>query len=161
MAAYNVARGGELDSVLMQGPLGIVATAVTPVVMVSATAILIGGVNAKHQALADRVRLLMAEFRNPQTSEARKRNVLMQVKLFRRRLRYATLSHLGLYVAAACFITMVMIISLSTATASALKLTLPFFIAGVSLLLGAVLTEVLELLLANKTLDLEIDRTPS
>ncbi len=86
----------------MQGPLGVVAVAVTPVVMVSATAILIGGVSAKHQALADRLRLLMAEFRSPQTSEARKQSVLAQVKLFRRRLKYATLSHLGLYVAAAC-----------------------------------------------------------
>ncbi len=54
-----------------------------------------------------------------------------------------------------------MIISLSTATASALKLTLPVFIAGVFLLLGAVLTEVLELLLANKTLDLETGSKPS
>lgn len=56
---------------------------------------------------------------------------------------------------------MVMIISLSTATAFALKLTLPFFIAGVFLLLGAVVTEVLELLLADKTLDLETESTPS
>ncbi len=145
----------------MDGPLGVVTIALTPVVLVSATAILIGGVNAKHQALADRLRLLMAEFRNPRTSETRRQNVLLQVKLFRRRLQYATLSHLGLYVAAACFISMVMIISLSTATASALKLTLPFFISGVFLLLGAVLTEVLELLLANKTLDLETGRKPS
>ena len=129
--------------------------------MVSATAILISGVNAKHQALADRLRLLMAEFRHPQTPEARKQNVLAQVKLFRRRLKYATVSHLGLYVAVACFISMVMIVSVSTATAYALKLTLPLFIAGVTLLLGAVLSEVLELLLANKTLDLEMGSTPS
>ncbi len=145
----------------MQGPLGVVAAAVTPVFMVSATAILIGGVSAKHQALADRLRLLMTEYRYPQTSEARKQNVLAQVKLFRRRLRYATLSHLGLYIATACFISVAMIISLSAATASALKLTLPFFISGVFLLLGAVLTEVLELLLANKTLDLETGNTSS
>lgn len=84
-----------MHSVLTQGPLDIVAAAVTPAVMVSATAILISGVNSKHQALADRLRLLTAEFRNPLTADARRQNVLAQMKLFRRRLKYVTLSHVA------------------------------------------------------------------
>lgn len=54
-----------------------------------------------------------------------------------------------------------MIISVTTATAYAVKFTLPLFFAGVFLLLGAVLAEVLELLLASKTLDMEMGGTLS
>jgi hypothetical protein len=51
----------------IDNPLQVVASAVTPVVLVSATAILIGGVNARHVAIADRIRSLTAEFRNAAT----------------------------------------------------------------------------------------------
>ncbi len=149
-----------LDQVITQGPLAVVAAAVTPVVMISATAILIGGVSAKHQSLSDRLRALTAEYRLPETSDHRKAGIRTQLRLFRRRVRYVTLAHLGLYLAVACFIGMVMVISLSPMTGSGTRLTLPMFISGVLLLLGAVVSEVLELLLASRTLELEEDLLP-
>jgi len=138
--------------------MGVVAVAITPVVMISATAILIGGVGAKHQSLSDRVRQLMTEHRPPETTAERKENIARQIELFRRRLLHALLAHLGLYFAVACFTGMVMVIVLMPVTESAARLTLPLFVAGVLLLLGAVIMEVLELLLAEKTLRLETNQ---
>ncbi|MDQ6665499.1 MAG: DUF2721 domain-containing protein [Acidobacteriota bacterium] len=142
----------------MQGPLGVVAVAITPVVMISATAILISGVSAKHQSLADRARQLMTEYRLSGTTPERKENIVRQMELFRRRLHHAMLAHLGLYFAVACFIGMIVAISLIPVTESAAQLTLPLFLAGVLLLLGAVIMEVLELLLAGKTLGVETNQ---
>ncbi len=53
---------------LIDDPLQVVASAVTPVVLVSATAILIGGVNSRHISISDRIRSLTAEYRNPGTT---------------------------------------------------------------------------------------------
>ena len=92
-----------------------------------------------------------------QTSAERKSSIAAQLRLFRRRVKYVTLAHLGLYLAVACFIGMVMVIGLSPVTGSWARLTLPMFISGVLLLLSAVVSEVLELLLASRTLDLEND----
>ncbi|MDQ2898580.1 MAG: DUF2721 domain-containing protein [Acidobacteriota bacterium] len=142
----------------MQGPLGVVAVAIAPVVMISATAVLIGGVSAKHQSMGDRVRQLMTEYRREETTVGRKENNARQIDLFRRRLRHAMLAHLGLYFAVSCFIGMVMAIVSMPVTESAARLTMPLFVAGVLLLLGAVIMEVLELLLAGKTLSLETDQ---
>jgi hypothetical protein len=44
-------------------PLNVVATAVTPVVMVSAIAVLISSVNGRYVSVADRVRSLAREYR--------------------------------------------------------------------------------------------------
>src|SRR6202034_4074165 len=53
-----------------QGTMAAIAAAVTPVVMISANAILIGTISSKHQAMSDRVRALTAEWRAPGTSAA-------------------------------------------------------------------------------------------
>jgi hypothetical protein len=67
-------------------PLSVVATAVTPVVMVSATAILVSGVNTRYIAISDRVRALAREYRDERISPERRRNIRRQMTIFRRRL---------------------------------------------------------------------------
>ncbi len=145
-----------MDPLQTQGPLALVASAVTPVVMVSATAILISGVNSKHISLADRLRNLTAEYRSPATTERRRQNILAQTMVFQRRLRLATIAHMSLYAATACFIVMVLVISLTPIRQAFVAVTLPFFLAGVILLFTAVVTEIIELRSAAKTVALEL-----
>ena len=70
-------RGNEFGD-----PLKIVATAVTPVVMVSATAILIAGVNARYISVSDRVRKLAREYRAEGLSDERRSSIRMEVTIF-------------------------------------------------------------------------------
>jgi len=60
-------------------PLRIITTAVAPVVMVSATAVLISGVNTRYVAISDRVRNLAHEYRGEEITAARKLNIQAQV----------------------------------------------------------------------------------
>src|SRR5436309_10350926 len=68
--------------------LTVISAAVTPIVMISAAAALILGLNQKHNSLSERLRQLMAEFRTPQTTAERRANIWEQVILFRLRFRY-------------------------------------------------------------------------
>ncbi len=124
--------------------------------MISASAILISGINSKHQSLSDRVRGLAAEYRKTDTCMARKENILAQISFFRRRLRYVAIAHISLYCAAACFVAMVMVISFTIRVSTLVAATLPFFMAGVVLLLIAVGFEIRELRMSSETMRLEL-----
>jgi hypothetical protein len=135
-----------------------IASAVTPVVMISANAILIGGINAKHQAMADRVRALTAEWRRAETSAARRDAIRQQVGLFRVRIALVARAHFLLYVAIACFIAMVLTIALTPFTGGRIAtelLSLPLLVAGVVLMFTAILIELAELRRARATMDIE------
>src|SRR5207249_1582265 len=71
-----------------QGPMSAIAAAVTPVVMISANAILVSSIGSKHQAMSDRVRALTAEWRDPGTPLERRRSIRAQVLLFQDRLNW-------------------------------------------------------------------------
>lgn len=143
----------------MEDPVKVVTTAVAPVVMISATAILIGGISSKHQSLSDRLRQLTAEYRNPQTSSDRRLNLQAQMQLFQRRIRYVSRAHISLFCATACFISMVLVLAFTQRLSTLISWTLPSFLLGVVLLLLAVVYEILELLLAGRTLRLEVIST--
>ncbi len=146
----------QLSPFHIEDPLRVVTAAVTPVVMISATAILIGGINSKHQSLSDRVRNLAAEYRGVNTVNRRKHVIQLQIRFFRRRLRYVYIAHIALYCATACFIAMVMIISVTVKIATLVSATLPFFMAGVVLLLIAVGFEIRELRMSTETMNMEL-----
>ena len=55
--------------------LRVLAAAVTPVVLVSAAAILVSTVNARYIAISDRMRSLAQEYRQP-TADPRRRDVI-------------------------------------------------------------------------------------
>jgi hypothetical protein len=140
----------------IDNPLQIVASAVTPVVLVSATAILIGGVNSRHIAIADRIRSLTAEHRNTATTDARRAAIERQLPTFEHRIRLASWSIRGLYVASACFVTMALIISATLWRQMLATATVPLFVLGILLLLFSIVCQLMELHEANRTLFDEI-----
>lgn len=137
-------------------PLQLIASAVTPVVLVSATAILISGVNARYIAIADRIRSLAAEFRNAATTPARRDSIKKQLPAFQIRVSLAAWSIRGLYLASGCFVTMALIISATLWREIIATATVPLFVGGITLLLLSIALELLELQYANKTLFVEI-----
>jgi len=137
---------------LIDDPLQIVASAVTPVVLVSATAILIGGVNSRHISIADRIRSLTAEYRSPATSPERRAGIERQLPIFKRRIQLATWSIRGLYFASACFVTMALIISATLWRKMLAIATVPLFVLGIVSVLFSIVCELWELQEANRTL---------
>ena len=139
-------------------PLQVVASAVTPVVMVSATAILISGVNSRYMAIADRIRSLMAEFRAIGTSDQRRASISRQMIGFRRRVRLVSWSIRGLYAAAGCFVTMALVISMTLWRRTVAVATVPMFVLGIVMVMFAIICELIELQVSNETLSVELDQ---
>jgi len=137
-------------------PLQIVATAVTPVVMVSSTAILAGGVNSRYIAIADRVRALAAEYRNPQTTEGRCKLICSQMPVFNRRVRLVSWAIRMCYIAMACFILMALVITATAFRETLISVTLPLFLVGIGFLLTAIIFQLMELQEANRTIGMEV-----
>ena len=133
-----------------------ISAAVTPVVMISATAILISAINSKHQSMSDRLRALTAEFRNADTPAGRRDVIVGQLRLFDERLRWVTLSHIILYMATACFIATVIVIAVSPALEALSCVSLGLLIAGVVLMFAGILLELLDLAKARATVALEV-----
>ena len=133
-----------------------IAAAVTPVVMISANAILISAISAKHQSMSDRLRALTAEWRNAATPVSRREVIAAQLKLFDERLRWVTWSHIILYAATACFIAMVIVIAASPELEALSGASLWLLILGVVLMFVGILLELMDLAKARTTAGLEI-----
>ena len=127
-----------------------VADAVTPVVMISANAILISAISSKHQAMSDRLRALTAEWRTASPTPARRESIRTQVQLFNIRIAWISRAHFLLYVATACFTLMVIALALQFAV-----LSLPLLLLGVLLMLLAIVLELLDLRKAQTTIEAE------
>jgi Protein of unknown function (DUF2721) len=137
-------------------PLSVVAAAVTPVVMVSATAILISGVNSRYMSIAERVRSLTRELRDASTTPQRRACVETQLFFFGRRVSHVATATTLLYVAVGCFVTVALVISVSSTRTMLLFVTLPLFVAGLGLICLALAFQLWELRDSNRTLRLEI-----
>jgi hypothetical protein len=133
-----------------------ISAAVTPVVMISANAILISAINSKHQSMSDRVRALTAEWRNAATPMGRRESIVHQVRMFDQRLRWVTWSHIVHYLATGCFISMVIVIAMSPRLEALGGASLGLLIAGVALMFVGILLELLDLAKARATARLEI-----
>jgi Protein of unknown function (DUF2721) len=140
----------------LQDTQAAISAAVTPVVMISANAILISAISSKHQSMSDRLRALTAEWRNAATPVARREAIADQVRLFDERLRWVTLSHIILYTATACFIAMVIVIAVSPTLEALSGASLGLLIAGVALMFLGILLELLDLAKARATVGLEV-----
>lgn len=134
----------------------ILAAAVTPVVLVSATAILVSGVNARYISIADKMRGLAQEFRATGCSEPRRQVIAAQIEIFRRRITLVAWAVRVLYAAVACFIGMAMVISATLWRKMLESTTLPMFGLGIFLILTAIVCQLLELHLSNRTITLEV-----
>jgi hypothetical protein len=137
-------------------PLKVVATAVTPVVMVSATAILISGTNARYISISDRVRTLAREYRDSGASGERRLNIRRQMTVFHRRLHLVSWAARVLYSAVACFVAVALLIGLSLSKPFLPRVTLWMFIIGLTLIAIAIVLQLLELQQSNRTIDIEI-----
>jgi hypothetical protein len=140
----------------LQDTQAAISAAVTPVVMISATAILIGAISSKHQSMSDRMRALTAEWRQAATSEIRREAIARQVRLFDERLRWVTWSHIVLYTATACFIATVIVIAASPALEALSGASLGLLIAGVVMMFLGILLELFDLAKARATARLEV-----
>ncbi len=132
-----------------------IAAAVTPVVMISANAILIGAISSKHDSMSSRLRTLTAEWRRPETNTARRDSIRAQVQLLSLRLEWISRSHFLLYVATVCFVAMVMVLALTAVIRTWAVFSLPLLVAGVSLMLVAIFLELLDLRKAQATIEIE------
>jgi hypothetical protein len=142
----------------LTGTMAAIAAAVTPVVMISANAILIGAISSKHQAMSDRLRTLTSEWRSAGASAARRDSIRAQVLLFTLRIAWISRAHFLLYVATACFLAMVMVIALTpviTGWPALDLLSLPLLLGGVFLMLTAIFLELLDLRKARATIEIE------
>ena len=133
-----------------------ISAAITPVVMISANAILINAITSKHQSMSDRLRALTAEWRNAATPVIRREAIVGQLRLFDERLRWVTWSHIVLYMATACFIVMVIVIAVSPSLEALSAASLGLLIAGVTLMFVGILLELLDLAKARATVGLEV-----
>ena len=137
------------------GTMAAIAAAVTPVVMISANAILIGAISSKHDSMSSRLRILTAEWRSPDTDVARRDSLRAQVQLLSHRLVWISRSHFLLYVATVCFVAMVMVLALTPVIQTWADFSLPLLLAGVSLMLVAIFLELLDLRKASATIEIE------
>jgi hypothetical protein len=137
-------------------PLQIVATAVTPVVMVSATAILAGGVNTRYISISDRVRSLSHEFRDSQTSESRRADIKRQMSIFLRRIHLVSSAIRMCYVAMACFVLMALVITATAFRQMLIAITVPLFVIGIGFIITAIIFQLLELQASNRTILMEV-----
>ena len=117
------------------GYLQIISAAVTPVVMISAAAALIIGINQKHVAIMEALRALTNEYRDEGTTEKRRTDIQEQVPLFMQRLRYTATGHRWLYASEVCFVATVLIIimGMHNVTADRVAIGLFFFVILVGL----------------------------
>jgi uncharacterized protein DUF2721 len=127
-----------------------IAAAVTPVVMISANAILIGAISAKHQAMSDRLRGLTAEWRTGNVTALRREAIQMQVRIFEDRVVWLGRAHMLLYGATALFIAMVLAIAMQFDF-----LSLPLLLCGMGVTLIAIVLELVDLGKARETLRIE------
>ncbi len=139
------------------GLLQLISAAVTPVVMISACAGLILGVNNKHTSLSDRIRDAARECRLAITTPDRREQLLEQLAVFHRRFLLTWMSLCALYGATAAFtLTTLLIVFAQRKLAVAGSGTLPFFLLGVGLMLLATCLEVCEIALSTRGLHIEM-----
>jgi hypothetical protein len=138
--------------------LQLISSSVTPVVMISACAALILGVNNKLNSISDRLRLILAECRLPSITEARSSQLIPQATAFYRRFRVTWYALLALYAAVVAFtITTLLILLTEKRILSFTNGTLISFIAGIAMMLFAAAAELVEIKLSHDTLRIEMN----
>jgi hypothetical protein len=134
------------------GFLSLISAAVTPVVMISACAILITGVASKHAGLSDRARTLAAEYRAASQESVRRPVLRRELRAFMRRIVLSWLAHCLIYSAAITFSATVLVALRALRRPIWGAPTVGLFVLGTVLLVVALILELAELLLAQATL---------
>ena len=138
--------------------LSTLTSAVAPVVMVSAAGLLFTGVQAKNLHLADRIRGLTAERRLATTADPRRHQISEQLPLFLKRIRLSQRSLNMLYVAIFCFVATSLLLASSVWIGLHVLpvITTIIFASGLVVLVGALVFQFAEMVLALRTIEIEM-----
>ncbi len=141
--------------------LQFITSAIAPIVMVSAAGLLSMGVQSKNLHLADRVRMLMTEYRTltPEVANQQRRDqIVVQLVLFKRRIGLSQRALELIYIAMVAFVLTSLLLAATPwiGSAVAAPLTGGVFVLGVLLLLAALVLEFWEMHLGMRTVDIEI-----
>lgn len=129
----------------------LISVAVTPVVLISTTAILLSGYTGKYANISDRLRDLAAEYRLANTSAERRASLKTQMRIFHKRVSAVWAASALLSMALISFLATVLSVIFDTR-----HLRLDWggavcLILGLILMAGAVLLELYEIRLARMT----------
>lgn len=134
------------------GFLSLISAAVTPVVMISACAVLIMGIANKHAGLSDRARALAAEYRDTPAESGRRPVLQRELRGFMRRSVLSWLAHCLIYLATVSFAATVLVALLALRRRAWGPEMIGLFVFGTVMLVLALILEFAELLLAQATL---------
>lgn len=133
--------------------LNLISTAVTPIVLISATAILLSNHTNKYNNISTQMRALTHEYRDKATSEARRATLRRQVNFYQRRIHAMWVASICLYSSLLCFLaTVLSLLVISATSLSRLGLVGEISLcAGLTLLFVTVICELVEVRLAVHT----------
>ncbi|MBV9266119.1 MAG: DUF2721 domain-containing protein [Acidobacteriaceae bacterium] len=134
----------------------VLTAAVTPVVLVSATAILISGINSRYISISDRLRALAHEYRDPACARERRVTIVRELVAFQHRMHLMSWAVRALYAAVAAFIVDAVIISATLWREMLAAATLPLFLTGILLILFALTCQLFELRSSDRTIAIEL-----
>ena len=136
----------------------VIATAVAPIVMVSAAGLLFIGIQTKNLHLADRIRDLLREYRaagGPE-SMARREAIRAQLALFEKRVRTTQRALESLYVAIFCFVATAMLLAATPWFGRTPLIAGAVFTVGIAFVLAAIVFEFLEMRAGLETIVIEL-----
>jgi hypothetical protein len=137
--------------------LQLISAAVTPVVMISACAALILGINNKHTGISDRLRGILAERRLPSTSVPRSAQLETESAVFYHRFLLTWYALFALYSAVIAFTATTLLLLLTERRMlSFTNGTLSLFTAGIAFMLAASVIELFEINLSHRSLRIEM-----
>jgi len=144
----------------------VITSAVAPIVMVSAAGLLFMGIQAKNLHLADRVRMLMTEYRTvtPRPiDDTRRAQIVEQLVLFNQRIHLSQRALELIYIAIVCFVLTSLLLAAAPWVSGIVvpAITAGVFIVGVVFLLLALLLEYREMHLGLMTVGIEIGEAVS
>lgn len=142
-----------LDSPTSSHLLNLISTAVTPIVLISATAILLSNHTNKYNNISTQMRVLTHEYRDRETSEKRRATLRRELSFYQRRIRAMWMASVYLYSALLCFLTTVLsLIVVSATSLASLDLVGEISLCvGVFLVFATVVCELVEVRLALRT----------
>ena len=129
----------------------IIGNVVAPVGLITTTAILLSGYTGKYSGISDQMRRMTAEFRAPDTAQARRESLKRQLRLFHHRIMAMWAASTLLSLSLLAFITTVLVVLFSVHTSRIGPVGITTLITGLIFVAAAVGLELYEISLARLT----------
>ncbi len=133
--------------------LSLITAAVTPIVLISATAILLSNHTNKYTNISTQMRALTHEYRDKDTTKERRATLRRQLNFYQRRIHLMWIASICLYAALLCFlITVLSLLAISAANVVRADVVGEFGLClGLLLIFATVVCELIEVRLALHT----------